>query len=112
MTDTKHNIQTTQPQEIPTTPMAEQDYSQLLLQAVAVLDETRTHIARQVNSGLCSAYYHIGRLLHERKLDSHYGGMVVKRLSADLKTRYPQMVFSPRNMWDMKRFYLRYYNPI
>lgn len=109
MADNPHDMQETRQQEIQIVPMGEQDYSQLLLQAVAVLDETRTHVARQVNSGLCSAYYHIGRLLHERKLDSHYGGMVVKRLSADLKNHYPQMGFSPRNMWDMKRFYLRYY---
>lgn len=68
MADNPHDMQEAQQQEIQTVPIGEQDYSQLLLQAVAVLDETRTHIARQVNSGLCSAYYHIGRLLYERKL--------------------------------------------
>ena len=33
---------------------------------------------------------------------------VVRRLSEDLKERYPKMGVSPRNLWDMKKFYERY----
>ena len=47
--------------------------------------------------------------MEERKLDSKHGDQIVKRLSVDLKKRYPNMGLSPRNLWDMKRFYLRYY---
>jgi len=32
-------------------------------------------------------------MLHERKIASGYGDSVVKRLSADLKERYPKWVF-------------------
>lgn len=56
-----------------------------------------------------SSYWEIGKLLEERKLDSKHGDQIVKRLSVDLKDRYPNMGLSPRNLWDMKRFYLRYY---
>ena len=41
-------------------------------------------------------------MLHERKIESGYGDSVVKRLSADLKERYPKMGVSPRNLWYMK----------
>lgn len=36
------------------------------------------------------------------------GEGVVGQLSVDLKERYPKMGLSPRNLWYMKRFYLRY----
>lgn len=36
------------------------------------------------------------------------GEGVVRQLSVDLKERYPKMGLSPRNLWYMKRFYLRY----
>ncbi|MGN0209539.1 MAG: hypothetical protein ACI391_00290 [Muribaculaceae bacterium] len=29
-------------------------------------------------------------------------------MSFDLKQRYPQMGVSPRNLWDMKKFYERF----
>jgi predicted nuclease of restriction endonuclease-like (RecB) superfamily len=34
---------------------------------------------------------------------------VVKQLSIDLKAEFPDMGLSPRNLWNMKRFYERYY---
>ena len=34
---------------------------------------------------------------------------MVKQLSADLKSKFPDMGLSPRNLWNMKRFYERYY---
>ena len=47
-------------------------------------------------------------MLHERKVESGHGDGVVRQLSVDLKERYPKMGLSPRNIWYMKRFYLRY----
>ena len=47
-------------------------------------------------------------MLHERKIESGYGDSVVRRLSTDLKARYPKMGVSPRNLWDMKKFYERF----
>ena len=47
-------------------------------------------------------------MLHERKVESGHGDGVVRQLSVDLKERYPKMGLSPRNLWYMKRFYLRY----
>jgi hypothetical protein len=51
-------------------------------------------------------YWNIGKRLSEEKLEQGYGGGVVKRLSNDLKREFPEATgFSPRNLWDMKRFY-------
>lgn len=84
------------------------DYAEILRHAVAVIEHARAGIAKHVNGYVSTAYWEIGQMLHERKIESGYGDSVVKRLSADLKERYPKMGVSPRNLWYMKRFYLRY----
>jgi predicted nuclease of restriction endonuclease-like (RecB) superfamily len=48
-------------------------------------------------------------LLSERQLEEGYGSGVVKQLSIDLKNEFPDMGLSLRNLWNMKRFYERYY---
>lgn len=78
------------------------DYAEILRHAVAVIEHARTEIARHVNGYVSAAYWEIGQMLHERKIESGYGGSVVRRLSADLKERYPKMGVSPRNLWYMK----------
>jgi predicted nuclease of restriction endonuclease-like (RecB) superfamily len=87
----------------------EKDYQELLHDTIAVIESSRTHIAKQINMHVIFSHWEIGKLLEERKLDSKHGDQIVKRLSVDLKDRYPNMGLSPRNLWDMKRFYLRYY---
>lgn len=66
-------------------------------------------IAKQVNSTINSVYWNLGKLLSERQLKEGYGSNVVKQLSVDLKNEFPDMGLSPRNLWNMKRFYERYY---
>ena len=91
-----------------TKPFDENDYNELLQQAVAVIETSRLRIAKQLNTIAMSSYWEIGKLLDEKKVDSNHGDSIVKRLSVDLKSKYPDMGLSPRNLWNMKRFYLRY----
>jgi hypothetical protein len=51
-------------------------------------------------------YWNIGKRLSEEGLEKGYGSQVVKQLSIDLKTEFPDATgFSWRNLYDMKRFY-------
>lgn len=84
------------------------DYDEILQQTVAVIENSRNTLAIHVCNIASNSYFGIGKILHDKKLDAKYGDAVVRRLSADLKQRYPKMGLSPRNLWDMKRFYLRY----
>lgn len=86
----------------------EQDYNEILRQAVAVLENARATAAKSVCMAVNVAHWNIGKLLHERKIEGGYGSRVVERLSVDLKQRFPKMGVSPRNLWDMKRFYVRF----
>ena len=54
-------------------------------------------------------YWNIGKRLSAEKMEKGYGGSVVKFLSEDLQQEFPDTTgFSPRNLWDMKRFYEYY----
>jgi predicted nuclease of restriction endonuclease-like (RecB) superfamily len=91
------------------TEISKKDYDAILQQAVAEIRTARTSIALQVNSATNSVYWNLGKLLFEKQLEEGYGSGVVKQLSVDLKIEFPDMGVSPRNLWNMKRLYERYY---
>ena len=74
------------------------EYDAILRQAVAVIDKTRAMVATTISSAIGTAHWELGKLLHEKKIESQHGSGVVNRLSFDLKQRYPQMGVSPRNL--------------
>ncbi len=92
----------------PKTNINQADYSDLLQLAVTEIKSARSVIAKQINSSANSVYWNLGKLLFEKQLEEGYGSGVVKQLSVDLKQEFPDMGLSPRNLWDMKRFYERY----
>ncbi len=87
----------------------EAEYSEMLKQAISQIRAARVLIAKQINSTTQSVYWNLGKLLFEKKIEEGYGSKVVLQLSADLKHEFPDFGVSPRNLWDMKRFYERYY---
>lgn len=76
--------------------------------AAAVIEHAQLEIAKHINGNIDSAYWEFGKMLHERKVESGHWDDVVCQLSVDLKERYPKMGLSPRQLWNMKKFYLRY----
>ena len=50
------------------------DYAEILRHAVAVIEHARTEIARHVNGYVSTAYWEIGQILHERKIESGKDG--------------------------------------
>ena len=85
------------------------EYAQLLQKAVEEIQAARIDIARKLNSSTNSVYWNLGKLLFEKQLTEGYGSGVVNQLSIDLKAVFPTMGLSPRNLWDMKRYYERYW---
>lgn len=85
------------------------EYREILHQAIRQINTARTLIAKQVNSTTNSVYWNLGKLLSEKQLEKGYGSGVVKQLSIDLKSEFPDMGLSPRNLWNMKRLYEHYY---
>ncbi len=90
---------------------ADNQYNQLLHQVVTEIKSTRIVLARRVSSTMMQMYWNIGERLSKEGLDKGYGSSVVKRLSADLQLEFPETKgFSPRNLWNMKKFF-EYYSP-
>lgn len=85
------------------------EYNEILQQAVVEIYTAKNTVAKQLTCTVNTVYWNLGKLLFEKKLNEGYGGGVVKQLSADLKCKFPDMGLSPRNLWNMKRFYERYY---
>ena len=82
------------------------DYRNILRQIISEIKSSRYIVASRVNNSMMQMYSNIGRSLSIKGLEEGYGSAVVKRLSIDLKNEFPDMTgFSPRNLWDMKRFY-------
>lgn len=72
--------------------------------------KTRIHAAQQraalaVNRELVLLYWQIGRDVLGRQAEQGWGARVIDRLSADLRTAFPDMKgFSPRNLKYMRAF--------
>jgi predicted nuclease of restriction endonuclease-like (RecB) superfamily len=86
-----------------------EEYVSILKQAVDQIRSARVVIAKQINSATQAVYWNLGKLLFEKQLTEGYGSGIVNQLSIDLKKEFPEMGMSPRNLWDMKRFYERYH---
>ena len=53
-------------------PINEDEYNELLRQAAAVIEASRTQIAKQLNTMAMSSYWEICKLLEQKKLDIKY----------------------------------------
>lgn len=89
--------------------ITESEYSEILNTAITQINTARNALATQVNTTVISTYWNLGKLLHDKKIESGYGTQIVERLSIDLKSEFTEMGLSPRNLWYMKKFYERYY---
>ena len=74
----------------------------------AEIRTARVTIIRKINSASMSLYWKIGKHISDKKLVEGYGKGIVEKLSVDLKTEFPDMGLSPRNLWNIKMFYERY----
>ena len=90
--------------------LSENEYEDILSTAINQIQASRNAIAAQINTAANSTYWNLGKLLHDRKIEGGYGSNIINRLSIDLKSSFPDMGLSPRNLWNMKLFYERYAN--
>jgi len=85
------------------------DYPAFLTALKERILHARTSAARAINRELVSLYWDIGQSIVEKQRVLGWGESVIDRLSSDLQDAFPRTTgFSPRNMRDMKRFYLAY----
>ena len=86
----------------------ETNYNDLLQVCITQIQTARQSIAVKINQSTISVYWQLGKLLSEKVQAQRYGSGVINQLSVDLKNVFPDMGLSPRNLWNMKKFYERF----
>ncbi len=85
------------------------NYGRLLTEVKKLIEVSRKHIVREVNSTLTMTYWSIGKYLVEYEQDgeerAEYGSKLLKSLSDDLVSIYGKG-FSERNLERMRNVYL------
>jgi hypothetical protein len=83
-------------------------YEAVLADVVGLLEEARRTTARAVNAVMTATYWVVGRRMVQSeqggKERAEYGKALLKRLSADLTSRFGRG-FSARNLQQMRLFY-------
>lgn len=91
--------------------MSASEKSPILQEIKSVLDTARGNVARQVNSELLNAYWHIGRIICEYEQSessrADYGKQTLRALSKELTKEFGKG-FSVSNIQFMRRFYQAY----
>ncbi|MFA6303234.1 MAG: PDDEXK nuclease domain-containing protein [Legionella sp.] len=86
------------------------EYQNFLAKASEQISQARIRAAKSVNKEAISLYWWLGEhiALHQGTYD--WGNAIVEKLSTDLRKTFPdaKFGFSPRNLWDMRRFYIEY----
>ena len=86
-----------------------QDYEKSLSSIIKRVEESKHRAITTVNKLLIELYWFIGETVVSLQEKSKWGDGVVRKLSQDLKMKYPDMSgFSVQNLWYMKKFYLTY----
>lgn len=86
-------------------------YEEFFRNVKAQIRKAQIKASLSVNRELILLYLSIGKQILYRQKQEGWGKSIVERLSKDLGREFPGIKgFSPRNLWDMRRFYDSYKN--
>jgi hypothetical protein len=92
--------------------MASPEYRRFIEDLKGRVLSARLSAARAVSRDMILLYWDIGRGIVEKQKTLGWGESVIDRVSADLLDAFPATTgFSPRNLRNMKLFYLTYSDP-
>ncbi|HVE44211.1 MAG TPA: DUF1016 N-terminal domain-containing protein [Gammaproteobacteria bacterium] len=89
--------------------LAIKGYKNIHADIVELLEKSRYHATRSVNSIMSATYWEIGRRIVESEQSgasrAKYGDLLIERLATDLTSRFGRG-FTKSNIWNMRAFYL------
>jgi predicted nuclease of restriction endonuclease-like (RecB) superfamily len=84
-------------------------YGELLHKLKEKIKSAQQRVILAVNNELLSVYWEIGNAIAEQESEAGWGGKIVDKLAADLKSEFSDMKgLSPRNLRYMRDFALAY----
>lgn len=85
-------------------------YQHLLIEVKQRIRSAQYEALRAVNRELIALYWDIGKLIVSQQQVASWGKSVVEQLAQDLQTEFSGISgFSARNIWNMRSFYVVYY---
>ena len=91
--------------------MTKTDYSELIGKISELVNQSKTELAKTINSKIAQTYWAVGKYIVEYeqkgKVRADYGSELVKIISTELSAKLGKG-FSQRNLRDMRRMYIKY----
>lgn len=86
------------------------EYQNFLNRVTTEIRQARIRATKSVNKEAISLYWWLGEHIVQHQNEHSWGKSFVEKLSLDLRKIFleAKFGFSPRNLWDMRRFYLEY----
>lgn len=73
------------------------------------IHSARFHVARTITKEHILLYWKTGKIISEKQQEQGWEKSIVEKISGDLQKEYPESSgYSARNIWDIRRFYVRY----
>ncbi len=86
------------------------NYSELLIEVKERIRAAQYAALKAVNHELIALYWNIGRSIVDRQQTAGWSKSIVERLAQDIQVEFPGISgFSVRNLWNMRSFYLTYW---
>ena len=80
------------------------DFKIAIDKVVTKIKKTQLEIFENANANVMDLYFYIGKIIYE---NSEYGNNFINEMSIELKLKFPNAKgYSPRNLRDMKKYYL------
>lgn len=84
-------------------------YPELLIRAKDIIKQAQYEALKQVNKGLISMYWGLGKIISESQTKGTHGRSIVEKMAVDLQKEFPGVSgFSSQNLWYMRQFYQEY----
>ena len=92
------------------TPVIDQNFTTFVKEIKSKILSSQYEALKAVNKELINLYWDIGKNIVEKQEQFGWGKSVVKNLSVELQKEFVGMKgFSVQNLWNMRQFYLEYY---
>ena len=88
-----------------------EDYKSFIGEIKDRIRSSQYEAMKAVNTTLINLYWGIGEEIYNQQQEKGWGKSIVEILAKELKKEFPDVQgFSERNLWNMRNFYVEYYN--
>ena len=89
--------------------LTNEEYNNFVVEIKNKIKDSQYEAMKAVNKVLISLYWGIGKEIYNQQQEKGWGKSIVELLAQEIKKDFPDTQgFSPRNLWNMRNFYIEY----